>query len=98
MAFQTLQHKLAVLVDEARAGKIQLPDFQRGYVWDDERVRQLLELVMGSAFGQLFITDTDPERISALVSHHPDIDWQRFLVAEGVARNEAEWQRFLEEE
>ncbi|WP_116126123.1 DNA replication/repair protein RecF [Lewinella sp. IMCC34183] len=65
---------------------------------DHERVRQLLELVMGSAFGQLFITDTDPERISALVSREPGIDWQRFLVAEGVARNEAEWERFLEEE
>ena len=65
---------------------------------DNERVRQLLELVMGSAFGQLFITDTDPERISALISQSPDVEWQRFLVAEGVARNEAEWQRFLEEE
>jgi DNA replication and repair protein RecF len=65
---------------------------------DTERVRQLLELVMSSAFGQLFITDTDPERIAALVSHHPGIEWQRFLVAGGVARNEDEWKRFLEEE
>ena len=65
---------------------------------DTERVRQLLELVMSSAFGQLFITDTDPERITSLVSAHPDIEWQRFLVAGGVARNEAEWKRFLEEE
>ncbi|THH39261.1 DNA replication/repair protein RecF [Neolewinella litorea] len=65
---------------------------------DHERVRQLLELVMTSAFGQLFITDTDPERISALVSRLQGVDWQRFIVAEGVARNEAEWKRFLEEE
>jgi DNA replication and repair protein RecF len=65
---------------------------------DRERVRQLLDLVMGSAFGQLFITDTDPERIANLVSDHPDVDWQRFLVAEGVARNEADWKRYLEEE
>ncbi len=65
---------------------------------DRERVRRLLKLVMGSAFGQLFITDTDPERIASLVSDHPEIDWQRFLVVDGVARNEAEWKRYLREE
>lgn len=65
---------------------------------DRERVRQLLELVMSSAFGQLFITDTDPERVTSLISDHPDMAWQRFLVVEGVARNEAEWKRFIEEE
>ncbi|WP_420458875.1 DNA replication/repair protein RecF [Neolewinella sp.] len=65
---------------------------------DHERVRQLLELVMSSAFGQLFITDTDPERVTSLIRHHPEVDWQRFLVVDGVARNEAEWKRFLEEE
>ncbi|MBB4078998.1 DNA replication and repair protein RecF [Lewinella aquimaris] len=65
---------------------------------DHERVKQLLGLVMGSTFGQLFITDTDPERITSLISHDPAVEWQRFLVVDGVARNEAEWKRFLEEE
>ncbi len=65
---------------------------------DHERVGQLLELVMSSAFGQLFITDTDPERITSLVSHHPDVAWERFLVVDGIARNEAEWKRYIEEE
>ncbi|CAH1001315.1 DNA replication and repair protein RecF [Neolewinella maritima] len=65
---------------------------------DHERVRQLLELVMSSAFGQLFITDTDPERVTSLIRHHPEIDLQRFLVTDGVARNEADWKRFTEEE
>ncbi|MCP9234483.1 DNA replication/repair protein RecF [Lewinella sp. JB7] len=65
---------------------------------DRERVKQLLDLVMSSAFGQLFITDTDPERITSLISHNPNVDWERFLVVDGVARNEAEWKRFLEEE
>ncbi|WP_116107113.1 DNA replication/repair protein RecF [Lewinella sp. IMCC34191] len=65
---------------------------------DHERVRQLLELVMSSAFGQLFITDTDPERVTSLIGDHPEMEWERFLVAEGVARNEAEWKQLLEEE
>ncbi len=64
---------------------------------DHERVGQLLELVMSSAFGQLFITDTDPERITSLISHHAE-SWERFLVVDGVARSEAEWKRYLEEE
>ena len=65
---------------------------------DRERVRRLLELVMSNAYGQLFITDTDPERVTSLIGDHPTMDWERFLVAEGVARNEAEWKQLLEEE
>lgn len=65
---------------------------------DAERVGQLLDLVTGTTFGQLFITDTDPERLTALVGERPAADWQRFLVADGVARNEAGGKRFLEQE
>lgn len=53
---------------------------------DRDRVRQLLQLVMTSAFGQVFITDTDPERVTALVDEATD--WKRFLVDDGVAREE----------
>lgn len=50
---------------------------------DRDRVRQLLQLVMTSAFGQVFITDTDPERVTALVDEATD--WKRFLVEDGLA-------------
>jgi len=53
---------------------------------DRDRVRQLLQLVLTSAFGQVFITDTDPERVTALVDEATD--WKRFLVDNGVAREE----------
>lgn len=33
---------LAQLLDEARAGDLQLPDFQRGWVWDDDHITSLL--------------------------------------------------------
>ncbi|MGI8753283.1 MAG: GmrSD restriction endonuclease domain-containing protein [Acidimicrobiales bacterium] len=33
---------LAQLLDQARTGVLQLPDFQRGWVWDDNAIRSLL--------------------------------------------------------
>ena len=53
---------------------------------DGDRVRQLLDLVLTSAFGQVFITDTDPKRVAGLVD--VATDWRLFLVADGVAAEE----------
>src|SRR5206468_9426821 len=33
------------LLTEAKAGKLQLPDFQRGWVWDDDHIASLLASV-----------------------------------------------------
>lgn len=41
-SFQANEEKLSELLDELEKGRIQLPDFQRGWVWDDERIRKLL--------------------------------------------------------
>lgn len=40
--FQTNPIILGELLKDVSAGKIQLPDFQRGWVWDDDRIRGLL--------------------------------------------------------
>ena len=37
--FKTNPVSLKELLDDAESGKIQLPDFQRGWVWDDDRIR-----------------------------------------------------------
>ncbi|MGP5412084.1 GmrSD restriction endonuclease domain-containing protein [Brachybacterium paraconglomeratum] len=59
MGFQTPKYHLIDLIRDARDGKIQLPDFQRGYVWDDERVRQLLVTVaVGHPMGVLLVLQT----------------------------------------
>jgi hypothetical protein len=42
VGFQTPQYRLADLLQKVGDGRIQLPDFQRGYKWDDERIRSLL--------------------------------------------------------
>jgi uncharacterized protein with ParB-like and HNH nuclease domain len=36
------------LLGDLKTGKIQLPDFQRGWVWDDERIRGVLASVSRS--------------------------------------------------
>lgn len=40
--FDSTKTRLAELLRDIEAGKIQLPDFQRGWVWDDEHIRSLL--------------------------------------------------------
>jgi uncharacterized protein with ParB-like and HNH nuclease domain len=40
--FDSTKTELGKLLDEVVEGKIQLPDFQRGWVWDDEHIRSLL--------------------------------------------------------
>ncbi|MTB52375.1 DNA replication/repair protein RecF [Lewinella sp. W8] len=55
---------------------------------DQQRVEQLLHYVMSAAFGQVFITDTDPERVLALIRSDDTIDWRRFLVDDGAISEE----------
>ena len=43
--FQTFPRMLGDLLSEARIGSLQLPDFQRSYVWGDEDVQNLIASV-----------------------------------------------------
>ncbi|MFO0608839.1 MAG: DUF262 domain-containing protein [Polyangiales bacterium] len=45
MTFKPQQNSLAELLEEIHRGDLQLPDFQRSWVWDDERIRDLLASV-----------------------------------------------------
>ncbi|MCT9625762.1 DUF262 domain-containing protein [Pseudarthrobacter equi] len=46
MGFLTPMYELGQYLSWTRSGDIQLPDFQRGYKWEDERIRQLLVTVL----------------------------------------------------
>lgn len=51
MAIATFDSTKVLLVDilrDVNCGKIQLPDFQRGWVWDDQGIRSLLESISQS--------------------------------------------------
>ena len=43
--FASDQYILQVLLEDIKTGEIQLPDFQRGWVWDDYHIRSLLASV-----------------------------------------------------
>lgn len=40
--FDSTKRSLPELLKDITNGKIQLPDFQRGWVWDDDHVKSLL--------------------------------------------------------
>src|SRR6478735_4227687 len=64
MAFQTPQHELSDYLKWTTSGRIQLPDFQRGYKWEDERIRQLLvTIVRGHPLGVVMLLKTGNDQI-----------------------------------
>lgn len=64
MGFQTPQFKIGPLLDWASTGKIQLPDFQREYKWEDERIRQLLVTVLrGHPMGVIMVLQTGNQQV-----------------------------------
>ena len=59
MLFETNPVNLSQLVDDVRTGKIQLPDFQRPWKWDDERIVSLLATVArGYPLGVMMTLET----------------------------------------
>jgi uncharacterized protein with ParB-like and HNH nuclease domain len=44
-AFKTFPVKLDELLKQCSAGNIQLPDFQRNWVWDEDRIKSLIASV-----------------------------------------------------
>lgn len=59
MGFLTPMYELGQYLRWTRSGEIQLPDFQRGYKWEDERIRQLLVTVLrGHPMGAVMLLKT----------------------------------------
>ncbi len=60
--FQTNPVALADLLKQVRDGQIQLPDFQRGWVWDDYRIRGLMASISrGFPVGAIMTLDAGSE-------------------------------------
>jgi hypothetical protein len=57
--FDSTKLSLQALLSEIRAGKIQLPDFQRGWIWDDDHIRDLLvSLARSFPVGAVMLLET----------------------------------------
>ena len=74
--FTTNPIQLNVLLDDVHSGKIQLPDFQRGWVWDDERIKDLL----------VSISRSFPVGAVMTLSADGDVQFQKRMI-EGASDN-----------
>lgn len=60
--FDSTKRSLPELLKDITAGKIQLPDFQRGWVWDDDHVKSLLVSIARSfPVGAVMLMETGGE-------------------------------------
>ena len=59
MAFDTPQPPLSDYLEWTTSGQLQLPDFQREWTWEDERIRSLLVTVLrGHPMGAVMLLET----------------------------------------
>ena len=64
LGFLTPMYELGQYLSWTRSGEIQLPDFQRGYKWEDERIRQLLVTVLrGHPMGAVMLLKTGNSQV-----------------------------------
>ena len=63
-SFDSTKTPLLDLLTRADSGKLQLPDFQRGWVWDDDRIRSLLASVSVSfPIGAVMLLETGGQHV-----------------------------------
>lgn len=64
MGFTAPLHDLSDYLKWTMSGHIQLPDFQRGYKWEDERVRSLLVTILrGHPLGIVMLLETGNDQV-----------------------------------
>lgn len=64
MGFETPQPALSEYLEWATSGYLQLPDFQREYKWEDERIRSLLVTVLrGHPMGAVMLLETGNDQV-----------------------------------
>jgi hypothetical protein len=63
-SFDSTKRSLYEILNDAHNGKIQLPDFQRGWVWDDNRIKGILASIAKSfPIGAIMLLETGNESI-----------------------------------
>ncbi|PKN45142.1 MAG: hypothetical protein CVU63_09320, partial [Deltaproteobacteria bacterium HGW-Deltaproteobacteria-20] len=57
--FRTGEPSLSELLNQVHSGDVQLPDFQRGWVWDDDHIRSLIASIsMSYPIGSVMLLET----------------------------------------
>lgn len=91
--FDTTPEFLHELLKSLQNGKTQLPDFQRGWVWDDDRIRGVLASISRSfPIGALMMLETggearlQPRPVQGVVFPGPDRPVPERLILDGQQR------------
>jgi hypothetical protein len=62
--FKTDEPHLSKILEEIDTGNIQLPDFQRGWVWDDDHIRSLIaSITLSYPIGAIMLQQTGGEGV-----------------------------------
>jgi hypothetical protein len=63
-SFDSTKRSLSEILKDVHSGKIQLPDFQRGWIWDDNRIKGILASVAKSfPIGAVMLLETGNESV-----------------------------------
>ena len=63
-SFDSTKKGLNEILKQVDEGKIQLPDFQRGWIWDDNRIKGLLASIAKSfPIGAIMLLETGNEAV-----------------------------------
>lgn len=87
--YQILQHKVAEIISDVKNGRIGLPDLQRPFVWQDNKVRDLLDsMFRGFPIGYIMLWESpeDYDRTSHIGKNDKDYNAPRDLVIDGQQR------------
>ncbi|HPA56948.1 MAG TPA: DUF262 domain-containing protein, partial [bacterium] len=61
-SFDSTKRSLYKILEDVDSGKIQLPDFQRKWVWDDDRIKGIIASVAKSfPIGAVMLLETGNE-------------------------------------
>lgn len=62
--FDAISRSLSELLADVDDGRLQLPDFQRGWVWDDDHIKSVIGSVAKSfPIGAIMLLETGNEEI-----------------------------------
>lgn len=92
MGFETPQPALSVYLQWTTSGTLQLPDFQREYKWDEERIRSLLVTVLrGHPMGAVMLLENGNDQVrfkpKAIAGTQPPADIvPTYLLLDGQQR------------
>jgi uncharacterized protein with ParB-like and HNH nuclease domain len=103
-SFDSTKTNLYEILKDANSGKMQLPDFQRGWVWDDNRIKGILASVAKSfPIGAIMLLETGNDNVKFKTKciegvKSPNINKPELLILDGQQRITSLYQAIITNE